>query len=109
MATLQERMEALGPMDRVIRMLIDTKDHVFHGRPGVENKGTWRPVNTKDKEEIEAKYKGLDLTTGFDYLVDEKIIVRDRSSIALCEGCLRISIGSPEENATLMEAFDQLI
>ena len=45
----------------------------------------------------------------YDYLVDEKIIVRDRSSIALCEGCLRISIGSPEENATLMEAFDQLI
>lgn len=42
-------------------------------------------------------------------LVDEKIIVRDRSSIALCEGCLRISIGSPEENATLMEAFDELI
>ena len=45
----------------------------------------------------------------YNYLVDEKIIVRDRSSIALCEGCLRISVGSPEENATLMEAFDQLI
>jgi len=45
----------------------------------------------------------------YNYLVEEKIIVRDRSSIALCEGCLRISIGSPEENAMLMEAFDQLI
>lgn len=45
----------------------------------------------------------------YQYLVEEKIIVRDRSSIALCEGCLRISVGSPEENATLMEAFDQLI
>ncbi len=45
----------------------------------------------------------------YQYLVDAKIIVRDRSSIALCEGCLRISIGSPEENATLMEAFDELI
>ncbi len=45
----------------------------------------------------------------YQYLVDEKIIVRDRSSVALCEGCLRISIGSPEENATLMEAFDRLI
>ncbi len=45
----------------------------------------------------------------YQYLVDEKIIVRDRSSIALCEGCLRISIGSPEENATLMEAFDSLV
>jgi histidinol-phosphate aminotransferase len=45
----------------------------------------------------------------YQYLVDEKIIVRDRSSIALCEGCLRISIGSPEENATLIEALDGLI
>ena len=45
----------------------------------------------------------------YNYLVDEKIIVRDRSSIELCEGCLRISIGSPEENATLIEAFEQLI
>jgi len=45
----------------------------------------------------------------YNYLVEEKIIVRDRSAIALCEGCLRISVGSPEENASLMEAFDQLI
>ena len=45
----------------------------------------------------------------YQYLVDEKIIVRDRSSISLCEGCLRISIGSPNENATLIEAFDGLI
>ena len=45
----------------------------------------------------------------YQYLVDEKIIVRDRSSISLCEGCLRISIGLPEENATLIEAFDELI
>lgn len=45
----------------------------------------------------------------YQYLVDEKIIVRDRSSISLCEGCLRISIGSPEENVTLIEAFDGLI
>ncbi len=45
----------------------------------------------------------------YQFLVDQQIIVRDRSSISLCEGCLRISIGSPEENATLMEALDQLI
>jgi histidinol-phosphate aminotransferase len=45
----------------------------------------------------------------YQYLVDEKIIVRDRSSISLCEGCLRISIGSPEENVTLIEALNGLI
>jgi histidinol-phosphate aminotransferase len=45
----------------------------------------------------------------YQFLVDQQIIVRDRSSISLCEGCLRISVGSPEENATLMEALDQLV
>ena len=44
----------------------------------------------------------------YQYLVEEKIIVRDRSSISLCEGCLRISIGSPDENTTLIEALDGL-
>ena len=45
----------------------------------------------------------------YKYLVDEKIIVRDRSSISLCEGCLRISIGSPEENDTLIDALNALV
>ncbi len=45
----------------------------------------------------------------YQYLVEEKIIVRDRSSISLCEGCLRISIGSPEENAILIDALDGLV
>ena len=45
----------------------------------------------------------------YHYLVDERIIVRDRSSISLCEGCLRISVGSAEENALLIEAMDNLI
>jgi histidinol-phosphate aminotransferase len=45
----------------------------------------------------------------YQYLVDEKIIVRDRSSVSLCEGCLRISIGSPAENKVLFKALDNLI
>lgn len=45
----------------------------------------------------------------YQYLVGNKVIVRDRSSISLCEGCLRISIGSPEENEMLIEALDGLI
>ena len=45
----------------------------------------------------------------YQYLVEEKIIVRDRSSISLCEGCLRISIGSPDENITLIKALDGLV
>jgi histidinol-phosphate aminotransferase len=45
----------------------------------------------------------------YKYLTEEKIIVRDRSGIRLCEGCLRISVGSPEENNALITALNGLI
>ena len=45
----------------------------------------------------------------YDYLKDQKIIVRDRSKIALCDDCLRITIGSPMENKMLRKALKELI
>jgi histidinol-phosphate aminotransferase len=41
----------------------------------------------------------------YHYLIGKKIIVRDRSKVALCEGYLRITIGSPEENTILLQAL----
>ncbi len=43
------------------------------------------------------------------YLVERGIIVRNRSKIHLCEGCLRITIGSSEENETLLDALKDLV
>jgi len=41
----------------------------------------------------------------YNYLVSKGIIVRDRSKVELCEGCLRITIGTPEENITLIQTL----
>lgn len=38
----------------------------------------------------------------YNYLVSKKVIVRDRSSVELCEGCLRITVGTKEENINLL-------
>lgn len=46
-----------------------------------------------------------DATGIYDFLVNQGIIVRDRSKVTLCEGCLRISIGTPAENQTLLTAL----
>ncbi|UCH13572.1 MAG: histidinol-phosphate transaminase [Bacteroidales bacterium] len=43
----------------------------------------------------------------YDYLVDKKIIVRDRSNIILCEGCLRITVGTEDENTILLDALKE--
>lgn len=39
----------------------------------------------------------------YEYLVSKGIIVRDRSRVVLCEGCLRITVGAPGENEQLLE------
>ncbi|PWK26468.1 histidinol-phosphate aminotransferase [Arcicella aurantiaca] len=39
----------------------------------------------------------------FDYLIEQKTIVRDRSKVILCDNSLRISIGTTEENHHLIE------
>jgi histidinol-phosphate aminotransferase len=41
----------------------------------------------------------------YQFMVNRGIIVRDRSKVELCEGCLRITIGTPKENELLIEAF----
>ena len=38
----------------------------------------------------------------YNYLVGQGIIVRDRSKIILCEGCLRMTIGTESENLKLI-------
>jgi histidinol-phosphate aminotransferase len=43
----------------------------------------------------------------YDYLVDQGIIVRNRSKIQLCSNCLRITIGSHTENNELIAALRQ--
>lgn len=43
----------------------------------------------------------------YDFLVQHGIIIRDRSKVELCEGCLRITIGTPDENKTLLSTLQQ--
>ena len=41
----------------------------------------------------------------YQYLVEEKIVVRNRNNVELCEGCLRITVGTPLENDRLLDAL----
>ncbi len=52
-------------------------------------------VKTTDAEKI------------YGFLLDEKIVVRDRNNVELCAGCLRITVGMPEENESLLRALEK--
>jgi histidinol-phosphate aminotransferase len=44
-----------------------------------------------------------DANAVYQYLVGKSIIVRNRNTVSLCMGCVRITVGTPEENRTLLE------
>jgi histidinol-phosphate aminotransferase len=41
----------------------------------------------------------------YNFLVEKGIIVRDRSKVDLCVGCLRITVGTPDENKKLIQTL----
>lgn len=46
-----------------------------------------------------------DPTALYRFLTEAGIIVRDRSRVLMCEGCLRFTVGTPEENRQLLAAM----
>lgn len=49
--------------------------------------------------------KTVDATGIYNFLVANKIVVRNRSNVVLCNNCLRISIGTQDENKQLIETL----
>ncbi len=89
-----------------------------------DEKDNWVKTILKDREELRAALMSLEIVEKiypsdanfllvkmtnakevYDYLVEKKIIVRDRSNIALCEGSLRITVGKKSENILLVSAL----
>ncbi len=51
--------------------------------------------------------KVTDADSIYHYLVERGIIVRNRNRVELCGNCLRITIGTPQENCELLSALRQ--
>jgi len=49
-----------------------------------------------------------DADTIYNHLVHQGVVVRNRNNITLCRGCLRITIGTPEENEILLKTLKRM-
>jgi histidinol-phosphate aminotransferase len=49
-----------------------------------------------------------DANAVYQYLTDRGVIVRNRNTVSLCAGCLRITVGTPQENKTLIDALERM-
>ena len=46
-----------------------------------------------------------DANSIYNYLIAKRIVVRNRNNIILCEGCLRITVGTKQENGLLIKTL----
>ena len=53
--------------------------------------------------------KVADAGAVYNYLLEKGIVVRDRSRVILCEGCLRITVGTEKENKILIKNLESFI
>ena len=49
-----------------------------------------------------------DADATYDHLTRDGIIVRNRNRVKGCQGCLRITVGLPEENDKLLKSLSKL-
>jgi len=98
--TQQKAQEALGHVDQkdqLVRQILEQRDWLAENLQSVD---IVEKVCPSDANFLLVKVK--DAAAVFRYLMDEKVIVRDRSKVALCDGGLRITVGTAEENHILV-------
>jgi histidinol-phosphate aminotransferase len=64
-----------------------------------------RKVYPSDANFVLAKMEQA--TSVYNYLKEKGIIVRNRSNVVLCEDCLRITVGTPEQDQQLIQVMKQ--
>lgn len=102
-ATQEIALTALNNVAEVNDMIIEIVNmrealvNVLEQMPGVEK------VYPSDANFLLVKIK--DARKVYEFLLAKSIVVRDRSNVKLCDNCLRITVGTEQENTTLVDAL----
>ncbi len=95
-----QALEEVGQVNDMIKILVDMRSAlagVFESMPTVEK------VYPSDANFILVKIK--DARKVYEFLLTKGIVLRDRSNVKLCEDCLRITVGTEQENTVLIDAM----
>jgi histidinol-phosphate aminotransferase len=104
-----------------------TQDIALKALQNIEQVNEWIKITVADREQLSADLEALEIVKKvypsdanfvlaevvdakgtYDALVNQGIIIRDRSKVTLCEGCLRITIGTSKENEVLLGALKNI-
>lgn len=102
-ATQELAIQALDHLEEVNAMITETVKERGALSKALAELPIVSKVYPSDANFLLAKMK--DATSIYDYLKNEGIIVRNRSNVVLCDDCLRITVGTPQQDAQLIEAL----
>jgi histidinol-phosphate aminotransferase len=93
-------LEEVGQVNEMIRLLVILREQLSRDLAEL-------PVvlNVYPSDANFLLVRTIDARGIYEYLLRDGIVVRDRSKVELCEGCLRITVGTEQENADLVRAL----
>ncbi len=123
-------VEIIGILNKIkypYNVNIQTQQLALAALGNEEQKTTWVAEIVRQRKKMEASLLSLAVTekvypsdanfllvkikdafATYQHLMKLGIIVRDRSRVALCDGCLRITIGTNDENEKLIEELKKI-
>lgn len=101
--TVIKALEYTSAKDRMVNELLSQKKELI---TELNKLDAVQHIYPSDANFVLVKF--ADAKFYYNELIQRKIIVRDRSSLPGCEGCLRITIGTKEENRTLIETLKRI-
>jgi histidinol-phosphate aminotransferase len=97
-------LENKESVENTIAEIIDEREKLIKNLSGLEIVTKVFPTDANF-----VLVKTVDADKIYRHLIDEKIVVRNRNNVEMCEGCLRITIGTPEENERLLKELKNFV
>lgn len=101
--TQEKAMEMMLDLDRVNQWLAQIKSERAKVMPAFAELPICKEIYPSHANFFLAKV--TDANAIYNYLIDNGIVVRNRTRVMLCGNCLRITIGTPAENNALLSAL----
>ncbi|GAB5527672.1 MAG: histidinol-phosphate transaminase [Roseivirga sp.] len=101
--TVLNGLENVAAKDQMVAELLENRDEL---KEGLESLLAVKKIHPSD-----ANFFLVEMENGHDLynqLIEQKVIVRDRSKVVLCDNGLRITVGSKYENFRLLQAIKEL-
>ncbi|WP_276484427.1 histidinol-phosphate transaminase [Paraflavitalea pollutisoli] len=95
-----QALEEVGQVNDMIKEIVHQRGEMEKVLPGIPVVQKVYPSDANFLLVQVTDPKGI-----YNYLLEKGIVVRDRSKVLLCEGCLRITVGTEQENRALYEAL----